>query len=135
VVALVGENGSGKTTLAKLLARLYAPDQGSISWDGVDIATIDGDQLRRSIAVIFQDFVQYRLTAGENVTTGRHERYDDTEAMEAAPGRQGPTASSPPCPGAIAPAWAPSSWAAATSPSASGSGWPWPGPSSATPPS
>ena len=84
VVALVGENGSGKTTLAKLLARLYAPDEGSISWDGVDIATIDGDQLRRSIAVIFQDFVQYRLTAGENVTTGRHERYDDTEAMEAA---------------------------------------------------
>ena len=34
--------------------------------------------------MIFQDFVQYRLTAGENVTTGRHERYDDTEAMEAA---------------------------------------------------
>ncbi len=84
VVALVGENGSGKTTLAKILAGLYAPAQGSIKWDGVDIATLDGNQLRRSIGVIFQDFVQYRLTAGENVTTGRHERYDDVEAMEAA---------------------------------------------------
>src|SRR5205085_2031617 len=84
VVALVGENGSGKTTLAKLLAGLYVPENGTITWDGVDITAFGGDQLRRSIAVIFQDFVQYRLTAGENVTTGRHERYDDAEAMEAA---------------------------------------------------
>ena len=84
VVALVGENGSGKTTLAKLLAGLYAPDKGSISWDGVDISSFDGDQLRGSIAVIFQNFVQYQLTAGENVTMGRHERGDDLAAMETA---------------------------------------------------
>ena len=84
IVALVGENGSGKTTLAKLLAGLYAPGEGSISWDGVDIADFDADQLRRSTAVIFQDFVKYRLTAGENVTMGRYERYDDEEAMVAA---------------------------------------------------
>ena len=84
VVALVGENGSGKTTLAKLLAGLYAPDKGTISWDGVDIAGYDPDHLRRATAVIFQDFVKYRLTAGENVTMGRYERYDDEEAMTAA---------------------------------------------------
>jgi len=83
-VALVGENGSGKTTLAKLLAGLYAPDEGSITWDGTDIAIFDADELRRSIAVIFQDFVKYRLTAGENVTMGRYERADDHQAMEVA---------------------------------------------------
>jgi len=84
VVALVGENGSGKTTLAKLLAGLYTPDQGTITWDGVDIRTLDEERLRASIAVIFQDFARYRLTAGENITMGRHERFDDEVAMEVA---------------------------------------------------
>jgi ATP-binding cassette subfamily B protein len=84
VVALVGENGSGKTTLAKLLAGLYQPDEGSITWDGVDIRRYDGDELRKAIAVVFQDFVKYRLSAGENVTMGRYERQDDVPAMEAA---------------------------------------------------
>jgi ATP-binding cassette subfamily B protein len=71
VVALVGENGSGKTTLAKLLAVLYEPDHGTISWDGVDIATYDRVALRRAIAIIFQDFVRYELTARENISAGR----------------------------------------------------------------
>lgn len=39
IVALVGENGSGKATLAKLLAGLYTPDRGRITWDGRDAAT------------------------------------------------------------------------------------------------
>ncbi len=47
IVALVGENGSGKTTLAKLLCRLYLPQQRRIRWDGVDTATVDPDTLRR----------------------------------------------------------------------------------------
>jgi ATP-binding cassette, subfamily B, bacterial len=84
VVALVGENGSGKTTLAKMLAGLYRPERGSIRWDGVDLANVDADQLRDSIAVIFQDFERYLLPARENIGLGRHERIDDFDAIRAA---------------------------------------------------
>jgi ATP-binding cassette, subfamily B, bacterial len=70
VVALVGENGSGKTTLAKLLAGLYHPASGRICWDGIDLAALDGDQLRRGIAVVFQDFEQYAFTAYDNIAFG-----------------------------------------------------------------
>jgi len=81
VVALVGENGSGKSTLAKLLCGLYKPDIGSIYWDGVDISTVDPDQLRGQVAVVFQDFVRYWLTAGENIGIGRVERLEDHAAI------------------------------------------------------
>jgi ATP-binding cassette subfamily B protein len=84
VVALVGENGSGKTTLAKLLGGLYTPDSGSVTWDGVDVSTFDPDRLRGSVAMIFQDFLKYQLTARENIALGRHERYDDAAGTEAA---------------------------------------------------
>jgi ATP-binding cassette, subfamily B, bacterial len=84
IVALVGENGSGKTTLAKVLAGLYNPQRGAVRWDGTDVSGVDRDELRRSIAVIFQDFERYLLTARENVGLGRAERVDDAEAVAAA---------------------------------------------------
>jgi ATP-binding cassette subfamily B protein len=71
VVALVGENGAGKTTLVKLLTRLYDPDEGRILLDGHDLRTYDLDALRAGIGVIFQDFVRYNLTAGDNIAVGR----------------------------------------------------------------
>jgi ATP-binding cassette, subfamily B, bacterial len=89
VVALVGENGSGKTTLAKLLATLYTPDLGSICWDGVDIATFDAVALRRSIAVLFQDFGRYVLSARENIGMGHVARMDDEDRIHAAARRMG----------------------------------------------
>ncbi|MDA0684945.1 MAG: ABC transporter ATP-binding protein [Bacteroidetes bacterium] len=58
VFGLVGESGSGKTTLGKALLRLVAPSSGSIHFDGVDIATMGPDDLRRfrtRMQVIFQD--------------------------------------------------------------------------------
>lgn len=82
IVALVGENGSGKTTLAKLLAGLYRPASGVIRWDGVDLSTIDPDELRRSIAVIFQDFIRYHLPARENIGLGRVDAIDDLDAIK-----------------------------------------------------
>ncbi|QDQ74748.1 ABC transporter ATP-binding protein [Pseudoluteimonas lycopersici] len=70
VLALVGENGAGKTTLVKLLARLYDPDEGRILLDGRDLKDYDLDDLRANIGVIFQDFVRYHLSAGENIGVG-----------------------------------------------------------------
>jgi ATP-binding cassette, subfamily B, bacterial len=70
VLALVGENGAGKTTLVKLLARLYEPDEGRILLDGRDLRDYDLDDLRANIGVIFQDFVRYHLSAGENIGVG-----------------------------------------------------------------
>lgn len=81
VVALVGENGSGKTTLAKILASLYEPDTGSISWDGADIRRFQRTSRRRSVAVIFQDFIRYQLSARDNVGFGQVERIEDTDAI------------------------------------------------------
>ncbi|KAF1722144.1 ABC transporter ATP-binding protein [Pseudoxanthomonas wuyuanensis] len=84
VLALVGENGAGKTTLVKLLARLYDPDEGRILLDGRDLRDYDIDELRANIGVIFQDFVRYHLTAGENIGVGRIEAMDDTARIREA---------------------------------------------------
>ncbi len=85
VLALVGENGAGKTTLVKLLARLYDPDEGRILLDGRDLRDYDLDELRANIGVIFQDFVRYHLTAGENIGVGRIDAmYDRDRVKEAA---------------------------------------------------
>ena len=69
-VALAGENGSGKTTLVKLLCRLYDPTAGRILLDGTDIREFAPEHLRRLFSVLFQDFVRYQMTAGENVRMG-----------------------------------------------------------------
>ncbi len=69
-IALVGHNGAGKTTIIKLLLRLYDPDHGSISINGIDLRDLDPEDLRRHMGVIFQDFVRYELTARENIELG-----------------------------------------------------------------
>jgi ATP-binding cassette subfamily B protein len=89
IVALVGENGSGKTTLAKLLCQLYRPERGRILWDGVDTATLDSRELRRSVAVIFQDFLKYQLPARDNIAAGLPERVHDLDAIREAARRSG----------------------------------------------
>ncbi|MFC0531394.1 ABC transporter ATP-binding protein [Phytohabitans kaempferiae] len=69
-VGLVGRNGAGKSTLVKLLCRMYDPDQGSIRWDGVDLRDMDPADLRRRVGVVFQDYMEYDLTAAENIALG-----------------------------------------------------------------
>jgi ATP-binding cassette subfamily B protein len=66
-LAVVGLNGSGKTTLIKLLCRLYDPTTGTISVDGTDLQTFDPAAWRAQLAVLFQDYVHYQLSARDNV--------------------------------------------------------------------
>jgi len=89
VIALVGENGSGKTTLIKLLCRLYDPDSGSITVNGIDIQRFDPVAWRKEISVIFQDYVHYYLSAGENIWVGDVERDQDPATITQAANRSG----------------------------------------------
>jgi ABC-type multidrug transport system fused ATPase/permease subunit len=66
-LAIVGLNGAGKTTLAKLLCRLYDPQEGAIEVDGVDLRKLDLDAWRSQVAAVFQDFIRFELPLRENV--------------------------------------------------------------------
>jgi ABC-type multidrug transport system fused ATPase/permease subunit len=83
-LAIVGKNGSGKTTLIKLLTRLYSPDSGRILLDGLDLAQWDVNVLQRRIGVIFQNFVRYQFTVGENVGVGDVDHLEDQPRWEEA---------------------------------------------------
>ena len=63
----MGQNGAGKTTLAKLLCRLYDPDEGAIEVDGIDLRDLDLDSWRSRITAVFQDFVRFELPLRDNV--------------------------------------------------------------------
>ena len=76
IIAIVGPNGAGKSTLVRLLARLYDPDSGVVSWDGNDIRTMEPDEYRKFFSVVFQDFMLYNLSAGENIRMGNIEISD-----------------------------------------------------------
>jgi ATP-binding cassette subfamily B protein len=83
-LALVGENGSGKTTLIKLLTRLYRPTRGRILLDGSDLNDWDTQTLRARVGVIFQDFVRYQLSVGENLGVGDIAAFDDQQRWQQA---------------------------------------------------
>ncbi len=83
-LAIVGANGAGKTTLIKLLCRLYEPQAGRITVDGVSLAETEPAVWRRRVAAIFQDFVQYPLPARDNVGFGALEHARDMARLEAA---------------------------------------------------
>lgn len=79
MIALVGPNGSGKTTLVKLLCRLYDPDAGHIRLGGIDHREFDPRAYRKAIAVVFQDYARFHLTARDNIWFGdvRHPPMDE----------------------------------------------------------
>ncbi|MEE6261321.1 ABC transporter ATP-binding protein [Plantactinospora sonchi] len=83
-LALVGRNGAGKSTLVKLLCRLYDPTRGAILWDGVDIREFDVAELRVRIGAVFQDYMEYDMTAAENIALGDLESLDDRRRIRAA---------------------------------------------------
>jgi ATP-binding cassette, subfamily B, bacterial len=83
-LAIVGLNGAGKTTLVKLLARLYEPQSGRITVDGVPLTEYPVRGWRRRVAAIFQDFVHYELPVRENVGFGAVEHLDDDARIRSA---------------------------------------------------
>ncbi|MGB0524077.1 MAG: ABC transporter ATP-binding protein [Flammeovirgaceae bacterium] len=84
VISLVGKNGAGKTTLIKLLCRLYEPTAGAIWIGDTNIQDIEVGALRKQVSVIFQDFIQYRRTAKENIALGDVAHEVDMERLKEA---------------------------------------------------
>jgi ATP-binding cassette subfamily B protein len=70
-VALVGETGAGKSTLAKLVARFYDPQRGSVSVDGHDLREVTQASLRRQLGVVPQEGFLFGGTVRENIELGR----------------------------------------------------------------
>jgi ATP-binding cassette, subfamily B, bacterial len=91
-VALVGRNGAGKTTLVKLLTRLYDPDEGEILIGGRNIKEYDLRELREQVGVIFQDYVNYYMTAQENIGVGRVDKIEQRELVVSAARKSGASA-------------------------------------------
>ena len=75
-IALVGENGSGKTTLARLIAGLYRPQSGTITWDGIDIQTLDPVSVADRVVMVQQQPIRWPRSARDNVRLGRYSRVD-----------------------------------------------------------
>lgn len=88
-VGLVGRNGAGKSTLVKLLCRFYDPVRGAILWDGVDIRELDPTELRARIGAVFQDYMEYDLTATENIGLGDLQGLEDEHRLRMAAERAG----------------------------------------------
>lgn len=70
-IGIVGETGSGKTTLLSLLLRFHDPGAGEILLDGVDLRRVKLADLRRQLAVVFQETVLFQGTIAENIAVGR----------------------------------------------------------------
>ncbi len=85
-MALVGVTGSGKSTLTALTTRLYEVTGGRIELDGVDIRRLARTDLRRHIAMAFEDATLFSATVRDNVLLGRPEGSDEelAEALEIA---------------------------------------------------
>ena len=70
VIGVVGQSGSGKSTLTKVIQRLYSPQLGQVMLDGVDIAQLDPNWLRRQIGVVLQENLLFNRTIHENIALG-----------------------------------------------------------------
>jgi ATP-binding cassette, subfamily B, bacterial len=91
-IALVGRNGAGKTTLVKLLTRLYDPDEGEIFMGGRNIKEYDLKDLREQVGVIFQDYVNYYMSARENIGVGRINEIENEDLVMSAARKSGANA-------------------------------------------
>jgi ATP-binding cassette subfamily B protein len=82
-VALVGATGSGKSTVAGLLARLYDPDDGRVLLDGLDLRELRLVDVRRAVALVFEETFLFTESVRENIRFGRPDADDDAVARAA----------------------------------------------------
>ena len=82
-IAIVGPSGSGKSTLLNLILRLYTPDEGRVTIDGVDIRKVTRESLRKGMAIVFQENMLFNMSIRENIRLGK-EGASDAEVVEAA---------------------------------------------------
>lgn len=76
-VALVGPSGAGKSTVLQLLLRFYDPDQGRITFDGIDLTRLDPIDLRGQIGLVSQEPVIFAASAWDNIRYGRPDASDE----------------------------------------------------------
>jgi ATP-binding cassette subfamily B protein len=76
-IALVGPSGAGKSTVFQLLLRYFAPQDGRILFDGIDVAEVDPAELRRHIALVAQDPAIFSGTIADNIRYGRIDASDE----------------------------------------------------------
>ncbi|KAH9174040.1 HlyB/MsbA family ABC transporter [Lactarius sanguifluus] len=81
---IVGSNGSGKSTILKLSARIFDPTEGSIFIDGHDVKTLKLADLRRAMAILFQDYTLFPLSIRDNIGLGNPRLAGDDAAIEEA---------------------------------------------------
>ena len=67
VAAIVGPTGSGKSSLMSMLSRLFDPDSGSVSIDGVDLRDFDVESLRENVAIALQENVLFGMSVRDNI--------------------------------------------------------------------
>jgi len=77
VVGIAGSSGSGKSTLTKLVQRLYVPQTGQVFVDGMDLALLDPDLLRRHIGVVLQESQLFNTTIRENLLFNQPDASDE----------------------------------------------------------
>ena len=76
-IAFVGATGAGKTTITNLINRFYDIQSGTITYDGLDIKSINKDDLRRSLGIVLQDTHLFTGTVMNNIRYGRLNATDE----------------------------------------------------------
>ena len=76
-IAFVGSTGAGKTTITNLINRFYDVQEGTITYDGIDVRDIQKDSLRRSLGMVLQDTHLFTGTIADNIRYGRLDATDE----------------------------------------------------------
>ena len=82
IISIVGVNGAGKSTLIKLLLGLYQPDDGTVRYDGRQVAVIAPEQISQNCAAVFQDFTRFRRPVREELNPGPPNFHIDDETLQ-----------------------------------------------------